>query len=172
MFPAILLLFLAQTPPGRMVDIGGRKLHLHCEGTGGPAVIVTGAGYSYDWSLVQAEVAKFTTICTYDPAGFAWSDPGPGPECPDRVADLRKLLRAADVKGPYVFVGLSYGALVARYYASQYPDEVAGIVMVDHAFLDPNSMPPEPEPGAPVLISQTPIVLTMEDISNFQKLPR
>ncbi|MBZ5602167.1 MAG: alpha/beta hydrolase [Acidobacteriia bacterium] len=159
-------------PPGRLVDLGGRSLHLNCTGQGEPAVIVTGAGYSFDWSLVQPEVAKFTRICTYDPAGFAWSDPGPGPECPDRAADLRKLLSAAEIKGPYVLAGLSYGALVARYYAAQHPDDVAAVVMVDHAFLDPGHEPAPPAPGAPVLISQTPIALTLEDISNFGNLPR
>ena len=158
-------------PPGRMIDIGGRRLHLHCSGESSPTVVVTGAGYSFDWGLVQPEVAKFARICTYDPAGFAWSDAGPGPGCADRAADLRKLLQAAGIEGPYVLTGLSYGALVARYYTQQFPGDVAAIVIVDHAFLDPGPSNPPP-PGAPVLISQTPIVLSMEDISRFGNLPR
>jgi pimeloyl-ACP methyl ester carboxylesterase len=159
------------TPAGRMVDVGGRRLHLDCTGQGTPTVVVTGAGYSFDWALVQPEVAKFTRICTYDPAGYAWSDPGPGVSCGSRVDDLRKLLGAAGIEGPYVLAGLSYGALVARHYAAEYPVEVAGVVIVDHAFLDPVDTAP-PLPNAPVLISQTPIVLTMEDISNFGDLPK
>src|SRR5690348_3070393 len=93
---------------GQLVDIGGRRLHLHCSGEGGPAVVITGAGYSFDWSLVQPAVTKFTRICTYDPAGFAWSDPGPGAACGDRASDLKKLLDTAGEKGPFVLVGMSY----------------------------------------------------------------
>jgi len=155
---------------GQLVDIGGRRLHLHCSGEGGPAVVVTGAGYSFDWSLVQPEVAKFTRICTYDPAGFAWSDPGPGSACRDRASDLKKLLDAAGEKGPFVLVGMSYGALVAREFAAEHPGDVAAVVIVDHAFVDPAPRS-APKPDGPVLISQTPIVLTMEDVSNFGKLP-
>lgn len=177
MLRALFLLALAldaqpAPPVGIMVDVGGRKLHLHCTGRGNPTVVVTGAGYSFDWSLIQPEVSRFTRFCTYDPAGFAWSDPGPGPECPDRVSDLHKLLAAAPVEGPYVLVGLSYGALVARDYAAVYPAEVAGVVFIDHAFLDPSGSPPPAPPGSPVILSQTPILLTVEDISNFSHLPK
>ena len=154
---------------GKLVDIGGRKLHLHCAGAAGPAVVVAGAGYSFDWALVQPEVAKFARICTYDPAGFAWSDPGPGARCEDRVADLHKLLDAAGEQGPFILVGMSYGALVAREYAAEHPAAVAAVVLVDHAFIDPVQKP-RPR-GGPELILQTPIVLTMEDVSNFSKLP-
>ena len=70
-----------------------------------------------------------------------------------------------------MLAGLSYGALVARCYAAEFPGEVAGLVLIDHAFLDPASSPARARPGAPVLISQTPIVLTMEDVSNFASLP-
>ena len=162
-----LLLLLAQS--GNLVDIGGRRLHLHCTGEGSPVVVVTGAGYSFDWILVQNEVAKFTRVCTYDPAGFAWSDPGSGPLCEDRVNDLHKLLEAAQIKGSVVLAGLSYGALVARLYASKY--EVAGIVIVDHAFLDPGPKT-KPNQGDPVILYQEPIVLAMEDVSNFGNLPK
>ena len=121
-------------PEGTLVDIGGRRLHLYCTGQGNPTVVVTGSGYSFDWSLVQPEIAKTTRICTYDPAGFAWSDPGTGPECPDRVVDLHKLLHSSGIAGPYVLAGLSHGALIARHYAAEFPDQVAGLVLIDHAF--------------------------------------
>ncbi|HWZ31928.1 MAG TPA: alpha/beta hydrolase [Bryobacteraceae bacterium] len=163
-------------PPGALVDLGTYRVHLYCTGAGSPAVIVTGAGYSFDWALVQPEVAKFTRICTYDPAGFAWSDAGPGPECGNRVADLHLLLAKAGIGGPYILAGLSYGALVAREYAAHYATEVAGVVLIDHAFLDPVDLNKPETPrrpnSPPVLISQTPIVLTMEDISNFGNLPQ
>ena len=73
---AQLVLEAPPPPPGKLVDIGGRKLHLHCTGNGTPAVIVENgsSSFSIDWALVQPEVAKRTRICTYDRAGFAWSD--------------------------------------------------------------------------------------------------
>jgi pimeloyl-ACP methyl ester carboxylesterase len=96
-----------------------------------------------------------------------------------RVSEVHKLLTNAKVEGPYVLVGLSVGALVARLYASLYPSEVAGMVIIDHAFIDVGG---DPAPGIsspsfagldspPVLIHQTPIILTVEDTSDFRKLP-
>lgn len=166
--------------PGKMVDAGGYRVHLYCTGEGSPTVMIVGAGFSVDWGLVQPEIAKFARVCTYDPAGMAWSDPAPEPDsgCPARVSEIHTALQNAGINGPYVLVGLSIGGLVARHYVYQYPGEVSGVVIVDHAFLDPVDDPPKPggaaAPGrdsAPVLISQTPIVLTMEDISNFNNLP-
>jgi len=162
-------------PPGRLVDIGGYRVHLYCSGEGNPAVIVVGAGFSFDWALVQPEVAKFTRICTYDPSGTAWSDPGPPLTCASRVNEIHQVLQTAEVKGPYVLVGLSAGALVTRLYASLYPDAVAGVVMVDHAFIDVRSAP-APEAGnsgsnRPVLLQQTPMTFTAEDSSQFRNLP-
>src|SRR5690349_21478847 len=68
-------------PPGRLIDIGGYRLHLYCAGKGSPPVILeAGAGdFSFDWSRVQPEVARFTRVCSYDRAGSAWSEPGPAP---------------------------------------------------------------------------------------------
>ena len=142
-------------------------------------MVVVGVGFSFDWGLVQPEVAKLTRICTYDVSGTAWSDPGPPMTCPARVNEVHKLLVNAKIERPYVLVGLSVGALVARLYASLYPSEVAGMVIVDHAFIDVGS---NPAPAAsspsfagldspPVLIHQTPIILTVEDTSDFNKLP-
>jgi hypothetical protein len=66
-------------PLGKLVDVGGYRVHLYCTGTGSPTVVITGAGYSFDWGLVQPEVAKFTRVCTYDHSGVAWkSTPPPG----------------------------------------------------------------------------------------------
>src|SRR5882762_5528276 len=76
--------FTSQTypPPGKLIDIGGRKLHLYCEGKGSPTVILMAGGgaFSIDWALVQPKVAKDTRVCSYDRAGLAWSDPGPADE--------------------------------------------------------------------------------------------
>src|SRR5271170_4321455 len=127
----------AQTPPaplGKLVDVGGYRVHLYCTGTGRPTVVIVGAGYSFDWGLVQPEVAKFTQVCSYDHSGIGWSDDGPKDSCSLRVSEVHTALRSAGIEGPYVLVGHSLGGLVARVYAGQYPDEVAGVVFVDHAF--------------------------------------
>ena len=166
--------------PGRLVDVGGYRVHIDCTGAGSPAVVIVGAGFSFDWGLVQPEVAKFARVCTYDVSGTAWSDPGPPLTCSARVNEVHTLLQQAGIEGPYVLVGLSVGALVARLYASLYPGEVAGVVMVDHAFIDAGGDAPSGNSSAPsgagldslpVLIHRTPIVLTVEDTSNFSRLP-
>ena len=168
-----------QEPPGQMVDLGGHRVHLNCTGTGSPTVMIVGGGYSFDWRLVQDEVAKFTRVCTYDPAGTAWSDPGPGPDCSSRVEEIHALLAKADVRGPYVLVGLSVGALVARLYASTYSGDVAGMVIVDHAFIDTGAADSKPAPvlpsGAadapPALLESAPIIVTAQDDPGFKNLP-
>lgn len=181
------ILLFAQTKStpqmtGKLIDVGGYRVHLYCTGTGEPAVVVASGGFSFDWGLVQPQVAQITRICTYDPAGTAWSDPlpqKPNPNCADRVTELHNLLKAADVKGPHVLVGFSIGGLEARLYAVQYPDEVSGMVFVDHAFIDTRDDSPKVEgsiaksglDSAPVLISKTPITLDIEDDWNFAKLP-
>src|SRR5436309_10547116 len=122
------------SPLGKLVDVGGYRVHLYCMGTGSPAVVIVGAGFSFNWGLVQPEVAKFTQVCSYDHSGIGWSDSGPKDSCSLRVSEVHIALKNAGIQGPYVLVGHSLGALVARLYAGQYPDEVAGMVFVDHAF--------------------------------------
>ena len=94
--------------PGKLVDVGGRKLHLYCTGQGGPTVILeAGAGsFSIDWALVQPEIAKTTRVCSYDRAGYGWSDPGPEWDTVEQVAhDLETALRNAGEHPPYVLIG-------------------------------------------------------------------
>jgi pimeloyl-ACP methyl ester carboxylesterase len=120
--------------PGRLIDIGGRRLHLNCTGDGSPTVVVENGGgaFSIDWALVQSEVAKTTRICTYDRAGYAWSDPGPLRDLPEQtIADFELLLRIADVRPPYVLVGQSIGGILVRDYQRRLQDAVAGLVLVD-----------------------------------------
>jgi len=126
-------------PPGKMIDIGGYSLHLNCSGNKGPTVVlIAGAGdFSFDWSLVQPKIGEFARVCSYDRAGFAWSDPGPTPRTMKQEAfELHLLLAAAGIKGPYLLVGHSLGGLIARVYFDQYPQEVAGIVLVDSTHED------------------------------------
>ncbi len=121
-------------PPGRLLDVGGHRLHLYCTGSGGPTVILeAGLGESgASWADVQSRVAAHNRVCVYDRAGYAWSEEGPGPRTADRAAgELRTLLAAAGEAGPYVLVGHSYGAVVVRMFAHHWPDLTAGLVLVD-----------------------------------------
>ena len=121
-------------PLGRLVDIGGRRLHVHCTGSGSPAVIVENGngGFAMDFALVQPEVAKFTQICTYDRAGYAWSDAGATQGTVEQTMDdLHLLLRQARIRPPYVLVGASIGGIFTRAYQRRYPDEVVGLVLDD-----------------------------------------
>ena len=123
-------------PPGRLVSVGTHRLHIRCEGDGVPSVIFDAAlgGSSLSWTLVQPAVARVTRACSYDRAGFGWSDAGPLPRTAGRIADeLHSLLRAASVPKPYVLVGHSYGGLVMRVYAARHRDEVAGLVLIEPA---------------------------------------
>jgi pimeloyl-ACP methyl ester carboxylesterase len=119
-----------------MVDIGGFRLHLNCSGSGSPAVILDAAlgGSSISWTLVQPEISNLTRICSYDRAGFGWSDAGPMPRTAERVAsELRTLLEKAAVPPPYILVGHSFGGLVMRVFATRYRPDVAALILVDPA---------------------------------------
>ena len=122
------------SPLGRLVDIGGRRLHLHCTGSGSPAVVIEAgaSSFSIDFSLVQPDVSKTTRVCSYDRAGSGWSDARPDVETPMRVVrDLRTLLDIAGEKGPFVMVGASRGGVFVRLFQAEYPADVAGMVLVD-----------------------------------------
>jgi pimeloyl-ACP methyl ester carboxylesterase len=124
-------------PLGRRYPVGGRRLHLCAMGEGTPTVILdTGLpGTCLSWWHLQPEVAKFTRVVSYDRAGLGWSDPGPEPRTAERIAaELRQLLAAAEVPGPYVFVGHSFSGFTARLFAARYPDEVAGLVLIDPVY--------------------------------------
>ena len=121
-------------PPGELIDIGGHRLHIYRMGSGSPTVVFEagGASWSLDWYLVQTEVAKFAGTCSYDRAGFGWSDLGPMPRTIEKITDeLHTLLEKAGIPRPYLLVGASFGGHVARLFAQQYPNEVAGIVLLD-----------------------------------------
>ena len=124
-------------PPGRLIDVGGWRLHLNCTGTSSPqtptVILEAGIGdFSVEWSLVQPRVAKFARVCSYDRGGDGWSDWGPHPRTfKQLVYELHTLLDRSGERPPYVMVGQSYGGWLVRQYRSTYPSEVSGIVFVD-----------------------------------------
>ena len=121
-------------PPGKLVEVKGRQFHLHCTGEGSITVVMDYGigGLSLVWSLVQPEVAKFARVCSYDRAGYGWSESSQNPRTSQQmVEELRALLDEAGIEGPYVLVGHSLGGLNARLFASKYPEKVIGMVLVD-----------------------------------------
>ncbi len=124
---------------GRMIDIGGRSLHMVCAGPqdGRPVVVMeAGAfGLSADWGAVQEQLAEQgVRSCAYDRAGLGRSAPGPAPRDGLAVAgDFEKMLAASGEPGPYIYVGHSMAGLYARLFAARNPDKVAGLVLVDAA---------------------------------------
>jgi pimeloyl-ACP methyl ester carboxylesterase len=127
----------AYTPPGQMVDVGGYRLHINCTGNGSPTVVIeAGLGdWSTGWGYVQPEVAKTTRVCTYDRAGWGWSEPGPLPRDASQIAkELYTLLQKANILGPYVMVGHSLGGLPVRVFTHDHLNEVSGVVLIESMF--------------------------------------
>lgn len=129
--------------PGRLIDAGGHKLHFYEAGSGSPAVVLESgiSASSLNWRAVQTEVAKVARVCSYDRAGLGWSDLCDEPCIPASLArQLHTLLHNADIAAPYILVGHSFGGLIVQAFAGLYPDETAGLVLVDP--LDPAEWTP------------------------------
>jgi pimeloyl-ACP methyl ester carboxylesterase len=121
-------------PPGRLVRTAGGKYHLRELGTQGPPVVLeAGIGAtSISWALVDERLAEFARVYEYDRAGYGWSAPNDRPKVArDLVEQLREVLAAAGAPSPRILVGHSFGGMMMRLYAGLYPEEVAGVVMVD-----------------------------------------
>ncbi len=130
---------------GQLLDVGPYRLHLECHGTRGPTVILEpGAGGSAaSMGLIAPAVARDSRVCVYDRAGRGWSDPAATPPDGAQIAtDLHRQTDRADVQGPYVLAGHSFGGLYVRTYAAKYPQEVAGLVLVDSTAADSDSLLP------------------------------
>ena len=135
----------AYPPPGQLIDVGGHRLHLYCTGSGSPTVVLEpgGGASSSDFGWITPAVARDTRVCVYDRAGRGWSDATDGPQDGAHIAaDLHTLLQRADVPGPYVLAGHSFGGLYVQSFAAQFPDQVAGLVLLD-------STAPKPGPAQP-----------------------
>ena len=135
----------AYPPRGQLIDVGGHRLHLYCTGSGSPTVVLEPGhgGSSSDFGWITPAVARETRVCVYDRAGRGWSDATDGPQDGAHIAaDLHTLLERAHVPGPYVLAGHSFGGLYVLSFAAQFPDQVAGMVLLD-------STAPSPGPAQP-----------------------
>jgi pimeloyl-ACP methyl ester carboxylesterase len=136
--------------PGRLIDVGGHRLHLSCTGSGTPTVVLEpGAGeMSSNLGWITPAVARDTQVCVYDRAGRGWSEPADTAQDGAQVAtDLHTLLQRGHVPGPYVLAGHSFGGLYVLTFAARYPDEVAGMVLVDSTAPASAATPGTPSPG-------------------------
>lgn len=141
-------------PPGKMVDVGGYQLHVNVSGTyheGVPAIVLESGlkCCSSDWQLVAPKLEEKTQVFSYDRAGYGWSDPSTRPVSGENiVADLKSALSQSSLQPPYILVGHSMGGVYMQLYALTYPEDVAGIVLVDATNWDRpgNVIPLEPAP--------------------------
>jgi pimeloyl-ACP methyl ester carboxylesterase len=135
----------AYPPPGQLIDVGGHRLHLNCTGSGSPTVVLEpGLGeVSPAMAWIAPVVARDTRVCVYDRAGRGWSDPADGPQdAVQTTTDLHTLLDHAHIPGPYVLAGHSFGGLYILTFAATYPDQVAGMVLLDSTAPVPGPVPP------------------------------
>jgi pimeloyl-ACP methyl ester carboxylesterase len=136
--------------PGQLIDVGGHRLHLSCTGAGTPTVVLEpGAGeMSSNLGWITPAVARDTRVCVYDRAGRGWSEPADTAQDGAQIAtDLHRLLQRGHVPGPYVLAGHSFGGLYVLTFAARYPDEVAGMVLVDSTAPASAANPATPSPG-------------------------
>ena len=121
-------------PPGRFINIGFQTMYVDCLGENKPTIIVDVgiAASSASWYKIAKELSKNTRICLYDRAGYGWSDSGRGERTTATIVhELKLLVKRAEIPGPYIMVGHSFGGFTARYFAAKFPEDVAGLVLVD-----------------------------------------
>lgn len=124
-------------PPGRLVELNGRQVHLLCAGEGSPTVILEAGAGSLAWMSVFSEIAELTRVCTYDRPGYGWSEPASSPRTAEVIVqELKMLLQAAEIKPPYVLAGHSLGGLLMQLYAARFPTDFEGVVLVDSSHPD------------------------------------
>ena len=129
------------TPRGQLYTVDGHQMHLVCMGEGSPTVVLQAGGVAESlwWYRIQNQLAAQTQVCAFDRPGLGWSEPVSGPRDALTIdAELHSLLEEAGIAPPYVMVGHSFGAVLTRIYAAQYPDQIAGIVLVDSQIMLPH----------------------------------
>ena len=139
LFSSVLYASDISTPPGKLVKVSDKQLHIHCTGSGSPLVVLESGlgGNSLDWVKVQPLLASFTRVCSYDRSGYGWSEGDALPRTGVRIAhELHDLLHQADEQGPYLLVGHSFGGLTVRLFASLYPEETQALVLLDASHED------------------------------------
>ncbi len=161
-------------PPGKMIDIGGRRLHLDSRGTGAPTVILE-AGLdtsgTLSWYKVQDAIARTTRTCSYDRAGIMWSEPPPHAQDGDHLAsDFYALLGAAGIDGPLVLVRHSLGGPYIMNYTRRFGDRVAGLVSVDASH--PDQLARMTPPGKPKIDPTLPFFIRAVGWLSWTGLPR
>lgn len=141
---------------GQLVDIGGYRIHLYCTGSGNRTVLLDAGGFDSleQWKLVQPEVAKFARVCSFDRAGFGWSDSSPYPQTGKQIVhEFHAALARAGISPPFVYVGHSISGLDARLFAAEFPNEVTGMVLDDSVHPREYDEFPENYPHHPVIFS-------------------
>jgi len=126
-------------PPGSLVELNGRKVHVLCAGEGSPTVILEAGlpGSSLTWMSVFSEIAELTRVCAYDRPGYGWSQPTTSPRTAETIVqELRVLLQSTDTQPPYILVGHSFGGLLMQLYATRFPNDFTGMVLVDSSHPD------------------------------------
>lgn len=148
-------------PPGQLIHVGGHRLHLQCTGSGTPTVVLEpGAGMaSLNLAWIAPTVAQDSRVCVYDRPGRGWSDTATGPQDGAQIAaELSTLLDRAQVPGPYVLAGHSFGGLYVQTFAARHPDQVAGLVLLDSTAPEPGPAPPT-ETGSDSAVGRVAAVL-------------
>src|SRR5690606_22098034 len=126
-----------KTTPGKMIDVGDYALHMHIMGerrANQPVIVLEASvgANSLDWQLVQPLIAEFAQVISYDRAGNGWSETASMPRTLDNLADdLHRILHNAEIAPPYILVGHRYGGMYVRKYLEKYPEDVAGLILVD-----------------------------------------
>jgi pimeloyl-ACP methyl ester carboxylesterase len=170
-FNALAIYHYRATIPGKFYNVHGYRMHIYCTGQGSPTLILD-AGLGGDWAAwgaVQPELSKITRVCSYDRAGFGRSSARPGTRDADHIAgELHDLLIQAGITGPIILMGHSIGGLYIRDYAALYPQQVAGLVLVDSSIPLQDKTPvfqaviaraQKPEPAVQRFLEQATLIL-------------
>lgn len=126
-------------PPGKFINLGLHVMYIDCLGVDSPTVLIDVgiADSSANWYKLAKDLSKEVRTCVYDRAGYGWSDPGPGERSTAQIVhELNMLLEFAQIPGPYVLVGHSFGGFTARYFAATHPDKIVGAVLIDSSHPD------------------------------------